>query len=401
MTETLLIASTIILAVLLGALLLMLLRGRHPDALAQLPTELNHLVQSMERIERALRDELARNREETGAQARQERTELTNSLEQMRRTVEEKLRELQERNEKKLEEMRATVDEKLHTTLERRLGESFKLVSERLELVHKGLGDMQTLASGVGDLKKVLMNVKTRGTWGEIQLGTLLDQILTPEQYARNIVTKAGGTERVEFAIRIPSKERDGEFVFLPLDAKFPMDVYQRLVDAAEQANREAVEEAGRSLEARIKMEARRIKEKYVDPPRTTDFAILFLPTEGLYAEVTRRAGLVESLQREFRVTVLGPTTVAAFLNSLQMGFRTLAIERRSSEVWALLGAVKTEFGRFGEILDKTQKKLQEASNTIEDASRRSRAIERRLREVHQLPSQDAEKLLGGAPEES
>ncbi len=401
MTETLLIASTIILAVLLGALLLMLLRGRHPDALAQLPTELNHLVQSMERIERALRDELARNREETGAQARQERTELTNSLEQMRRTVEEKLRELQERNEKKLEEMRATVDEKLHTTLERRLGESFKLVSERLELVHKGLGDMQTLASGVGDLKKVLTNVKTRGTWGEIQLGTLLDQILTPEQYARNIVTKAGGTERVEFAIRIPSKERDGEFVLLPLDAKFPMDVYHRLVDAAEQANREAVEEAGRNLEARIKMEARRIKEKYVDPPRTTDFAILFLPTEGLYAEVTRRAGLVESLQREFRVTVLGPTTVAAFLNSLQMGFRTLAIERRSSEVWALLGAVKTEFGRFGEILDKTQKKLQEASNTIEDASRRSRAIERRLRDVHQLPSQDAEKLLGGAPEES
>ncbi len=401
MTETLLIAFTIILAVLLGALLLMLLRGRHPDALAQLPTELNHLVQSMERIERALRDELARNREETGAQARQERAELTNSLEQMRRTVEEKLRELQERNEKKLEEMRATVDEKLHATLERRLGESFKLVSERLELVHKGLGDMQTLASGVGDLKKVLMNVKTRGTWGEIQLGTLLDQILTPEQYARNIVTKAGGTERVEFAIRIPSKERDGEFVLLPLDAKFPMDVYQRLVDAAEQANREAVEEAGRSLEARIKMEARRIKEKYVDPPRTTDFAILFLPTEGLYAEVTRRAGLVESLQREFRVTVLGPTTVAAFLNSLQMGFRTLAIERRSSEVWALLGAVKTEFGRFGEILDKTQKKLQEASNTIEDASRRSRAIERRLRDVHQLPSQDGEKLLGGAPEES
>jgi DNA recombination protein RmuC len=400
MTETLLIASTIILAALLGALLLLLVKSRRPDALEHLPTELSHLVQSMERIERALRDELARSREEAGAQARQERIELTTALEQMRRTVEEKLRELHERNEKKLEEMRATVDEKLHTTLERRLGESFKLVSERLELVHKGLGDMQTLASGVGDLKKVLMNVKTRGTWGEIQLGTLLDQILTPEQYARNIVTKAGGNERVEFAIRIPSKERDGEFVFLPLDAKFPMDVYQRLVDAAEQANREAVEEAGRTFEARIKMEARRIKEKYVDPPRTTDFAILFLPTEGLYAEVTRRAGLVESLQREFRVTVLGPTTVAAFLNSLQMGFRTLAIERRSSEVWALLGAVKTEFGRFGEILDKTQKKLQEASNTIEDASRRSRAIERRLRDVHQLPSQDAEKLLGGPPEE-
>jgi len=290
--------------------------------------------------------------------------------------------------------MRATVDEKLHTTLERRLGESFKHVSERLELVHKGLGEMQSLASGVGDLKKVLMNVKTRGTWGEIQLGTLLDQILTPEQYVKNVVTKLGGTERVEFAIRIPSKDQDGEFVLLPLDAKFPLDVYQRLVDASELAQKDVVEDAGKELESRIKMEARRIKEKYVDPPRTTDFAILFLPTEGLYAEVTRRAGLVEALQREFRVTVMGPTTVAAFLNSLQMGFRTLAIERRSSEVWALLGAVKTEFGRFGEMLEKTQKKLQEASNTIEDASKRSRAIERKLRDVHQVPLKEGGTLL-------
>lgn len=400
MTETLLIVSTIVLAVLLGVVLFLLARGSRPDALTQLPAELNHLVQSMERIERALREELAQSREEAGASAQRARMELTHSLELVRKTVEEKLSELQERNDRKLEEMRATVDEKLHATLERRLGESFKQVSDRLELVHKGLGEMQTLASGVGDLKKVLMNVKTRGTWGEIQLGTLLDQILTPEQFVKNVITKAGGTERVEFAIRIPSKEQDGEFVLLPLDAKFPLDVYQRLVEASEQALREAVDEAGRNLDARIRMEARRIKEKYVDPPRTTDFAILFLPTEGLYAEVTRRAGLVESLQREFRVTVMGPTTVAAFLNSLQMGFRTLAIERRSSEVWALLGAVKTEFGRFGEILERTQKKLQEASNTIVDASKRSRAIERKLRDVQQLPSPDAEAMLARAPTE-
>jgi DNA recombination protein RmuC len=394
MTETLLIISTIVLAVLLGVVLFLLARSPRPDTFAQLSAELMHLVQSMERIERALREELARSRDEAGANAQRERIELSAALEQMRRTVEEKLSELQERNEKRLEEIRATVDEKLHTTLERRLGESFKHVSERLELVHKGLGEMQSLASGVGDLKKVLMNVKTRGTWGEIQLGTLLDQILTPEQYVKNVVTKLGGTERVEFAIRIPSKDQDGEFVLLPLDAKFPLDVYQRLVDASELAQKDVVEDAGKELESRIKMEARRIKEKYVDPPRTTDFAILFLPTEGLYAEVTRRAGLVEALQREFRVTVMGPTTVAAFLNSLQMGFRTLAIERRSSEVWALLGAVKTEFGRFGEMLEKTQKKLQEASNTIEDASKRSRAIERKLRDVHQVPLKEGGTLL-------
>ncbi len=401
MAEPLLIVSTIILAVLLGVVLFLLARSSRPEALAHVPAELNHLVQSMERIERALREELARSRDEAEAGAQRARMELTSSLELVRKTVEEKLSALQERNERKLEEMRATVDEKLHATLERRLGESFKQVSDRLEQVHKGLGEMQSLASGVGDLKKVLMNVKTRGTWGEIQLGTLLDQILTPEQYTQNIITKMGGTERVEFAIRIPSKEQDGEFVLLPLDAKFPLDVYQRLVDASEQANREAVDEAGRNLEARIRAEARRIREKYVDPPRTTDFAILFLPIEGLYAEVTRRTGLVESLQREFRVTVMGPTTVAAFLNSLQMGFRTLAIERRSSEVWALLGAVKTEFGRFGDLLEKTQKKLQEASNTIDDASRRSRAIERKLRDVQQLPAPDTEAFLGGAPDEA
>ncbi len=270
-------------------------------------------------------------------------------------------------------------------------------MSERLELVHKGLGEMQTLASGVGDLKKVLTNVKTRGTWGEIQLGNLLEQILSPEQYAKNVATKLGSNDRVEFAIKLPGKERSGEVVWLPLDAKFPQEDYQRLVEAAEQGNPQLVEEVGRMLETRIKNEARTIKEKYLDPPRTTDFAIMFLPTEGLYAEVIRRVGLTDVLQREYRVTVAGPTTLAAILNSLQLGFRTLAIEKRSSQVWSLLGAVKTEFGRFGEILDKTQKKLQEASNTIETASRRSRAIEQKLKDVQQLPATDATRLLGNS----
>jgi DNA recombination protein RmuC len=401
MNEPFFITFWILVVLLLGMLVFVLVRSFRATIPAQLAAELTNLVRGLERVEHALRDELARNRDEASVHAQRARTELADTLGHMRATVENKLTELQERNERKLEEMRATVDEKLHATLERRLGESFKQVSERLELVHQGLGEMQALASGVGDLKKVLMNVKTRGTWGEIQLGTLLEQILTPDQYATNIATKAAGTERVEFAIRLPSKNRDGEFVLLPLDAKFPSDVYQRLVDASELGDRDVVEQAGRELETRIKTDARRIKEKYLDPPHTTDFAIMYLPTEGLYAEVARRTGLLEVLQREHRVTVMGPTTVAAFLNSLQMGFRTLAIERRSSEVWRLLGAVKTEFGRFGEILERTQRKLQEASNTIDDASRRSRAIERKLRDVEQLPPQDASALLGGQSNEA
>jgi DNA recombination protein RmuC len=243
-------------------------------------------------------------------------------------------------------------------------------------------------------LKKVLTNVKTRGVWGEIHLANLLEQMLTPEQYAKNVATKSGSNDRVEFAIKLPGRER-GEFVWLPLDAKFPQEDYQRLVDAAEQANPTLVDEAGRMLEARIKSEAKTIKEKYLDPPRTTDFAMMFLPTEGLYAEVTRRPGLMELLQREYRVTVAGPNTLAAFLNSLQMGFRTLAIERRSSEVWQLLAAVKTEFARFGDILDKTQKKLQEASKTIEDASKKSKTIEQKLRNVQSLPPSSPERSEG------
>ena len=260
---------------------------------------------------------------------------------------------------------------------------------------------MQNLASGVGDLKRVLMNVKTRGTWGEVQLGAILEQMLTPDQYARNVATKAGSGDRVEYAVRLPGRDAADQVVWLPIDAKFPQEDYQRLLEAQEQANPVRADEAGKQLELRVKAEAKSIREKYLDPPRTTDFAILFLPIEGLYAEVLRRPGVADALQRDSRVTIAGPTTLAAILNSLQMGFRTLAIEKRSSEVWTLLGAVKTEFGRFGEILEKTQKKLQEASNTIEAATMKSRTIERRLRSVQELPSPEARNLLGGADDRS
>ena len=321
-------------------------------------------------------------------------------LETVRQSVEKKLREIQEDNGKKLEEMRRTVDEKLHATLEKRLGESFKLVSDRLEQVHKGLGEMQTLASGVGDLKRVLTNVKTRGIGGEIQLGNLLEQLLTAEQYEQNVATKAGSNDRVEFAIKLPGRDSGGSCVWLPIDAKFPQEDYQRLLEAQEAANPLLAEEAAKALELRVKSEAKDIAAKYISVPQTTEFAILFLPTEGLYAEVLRRPGLCEQLMREQRIVIAGPTTLGALLNSLQMGFRTLAIERRSSEVWSLLGAVKTEFGKFGDLLDKTGKKLQEASNTIDSAARRSRAIERKLREVQELPAPDAAAMLAGLPVE-
>lgn len=401
----------------------------------RLETLLSSLKEAMDRIERTLRDELGRLRDESASSSRLAREELggtlkgfgeslgnqlaqmanvqsgqidsfarqlsmltsTNEtkLEHVRSTVEERLRGLQEENSAKLEQMRSTVDEKLHATLEQRLAESFRLVSERLEAVQSGLGEMRTLATGVGDLKRVLSNIKSRGTFGEVQLGALLEQVLTIEQYARNVATRPGSGERVEFAVRLPGKDNVKAPVWLPIDAKFPQEDYQRLVDAQEQANPAGVEEAGKMLEARIKGEARAIKEKYIDPPHTTDFAIMFLPTEGLFAEVIRRPGLCDMVQREHRVLVTGPTTLLAVLNSLQMGFRTLAIEKRSSEVWLLLGAVKTEFGRFGEVLDKTQKKLQEASNTIEDATTRTRQIERKLKNVQELPADRATGLLG------
>ncbi len=324
---------------------------------------------------------------------------------EVRATLEQRLKDIEANNATKLEEMRRTVDEKLHATLEQRLGESFKLVSDRLEQVHRGLGEMQTLAAGVGDLKKVLTNVKTRGTWGEVQLEALLEQILTPDQFAKNVATVPKSNERVEFAIRLPGRAASGNGagaapaapVWLPIDAKFPREDYERLIDAQERADPLAVEEASRALEARIRGEARTIAEKYVAPPHTTDFALLFLPTEGLYAEVLRRPGLTDQLQRDYRVTVAGPTTLTALLNSLQMGFRTLAIEKRSSEVWQVLGAVKTEFGKFGDVLAKTKSQLETVTRSIEAAERRTRVMNTKLREVEALPGEQTEDVLGDA----
>ncbi len=315
-------------------------------------------------------------------------------LEELRITVEGKLQTIQNDNAKQLEQMRLTVDEKLQGTLEKRLGESFKLVSERLELVHKGLGEMQSLASGVGDLKKVLTNVKTRGTWGEVQLGVLLEQVLNPEQFTTNLATKDGG-ERVEFAIRLPGQGLDmNDAVWLPIDAKFPIEDYQRLLDAQERGDLDGVETAGRQLEARVKGCASDISSKYLNPPKTTDFGILFLPIEGLFAEVIRRTGLTEAIQRDCRVVIAGPTTLWSILSSLQMGFRTLAIQKRSSEVWKLLAAVKTEWTKYGDILDVVQKKLNQASDTIEKAKVRSRAVGRKLKDVQELPAGEISSLL-------
>ena len=386
------------------------------------------------RLERELREELARGRREDAEEAFRDRDERAHSstllgqaittqvsqfgalqaerleafarelnrfslglderFERLKLTVEGRLTAIQADNAIKLEEMRRTVDEKLHETLEQRLGESFKQVSDRLEQVHRGLGEMQTLAAGVGDLKRVLTNVKTRGTWGEVQLAALLEQILTADQFSSNVSTKPGGSERVDFAIRLPGKG-DGAVVWLPIDAKFPVEDYQRLLEAQERGEPLLVEEAARGIELRLKNEARSIHEKYVSPPHTTDFAILYLPIEGLYAEALRRPGLAEMLQRDWRVSLAGPTTLAALLNSLQMGFRTLAIEQRSAEVWAVLGAVKTEFGKFGEALAHTRKKLDEASNSISKAETRTRQLSRKLKEVEALPVSESEQLIG------
>ncbi|MGA1664877.1 MAG: DNA recombination protein RmuC, partial [Burkholderiaceae bacterium] len=313
-----------------------------------------------------------------------------------RRTINERLGEIQQDNAKKLEDMRKTVDEKLQSTLEERLGASFKIVSERLEQVHRGLGEMQSLASGVGDLKRVLTNVKTRGTWGEIQLEAMIEQVLTSNQYAKNMATRPGSSERVEFAIRFPGRDEDCP-VWLPIDAKFPMEDYQRLIEAQDQADLAGIEQAGKALENRIRLEAKTIADKYLEPPHTTDFAVLYLPTEGLYAEVIRRPGLADSLQRDHRVTLAGPTNLLALLNSLQMGFRTLAIEQRSSEVWQVLGQVKTEFGKFGAVIEATEKKLQEASNKFSEVGRRKRAIDRSLKEVEALPIVSAGVSSGSA----
>jgi DNA recombination protein RmuC len=426
------------------------------EVAALLGPRLDALDRTAERLERAMRDELSRGRAESGQSAQAQREELRaalgeaalattqrldqgreesaaaakalldsvakrltdvqsllkteleatagriqqlsqsneNRLDKLRIAVDERLQKMQQDNAEKLEQMRATVDEKLQGTLEKRLGESFKLVSERLEAVQRGLGEMQTLATGVGDLKKVLTNVKVRGTLGEVQLQALLDQILSPAQYAVNVATRGEGGERVEFAIRMPGQEDGSGEVYLPIDAKFPIEDYQRLVEASERGDAAAVEMAAKALEVRVKACAKDIHDKYLGPPRTTEFGILYLPVEGLFAEVVRRIGLVETLQRDQKVLVAGPTTLTAILNSLQMGFRTLAITRRSSEVWKVLGAVKTEWGKFGDVLAKVEKKLTEASNTVAEVHKRQRVIGKKLQAVEELPAATAEQPL-------
>ncbi|WP_374690211.1 DNA recombination protein RmuC [Accumulibacter sp.] len=436
MSEGILQALLGIGVALLVLQILVLARAAHSRE--TLDAGLRDVQRSIAQVERELREELARGRQEAVATARGDREEqtlslgrlsqalagelgrlgelqaqqlesfaqqlsrLTNSNEQrfesLRLALEARLSLLQGDNARKLDEIRQTVDEKLHATLEQRLGDSFRLVSDRLEQVHRGLGEMQTLATGVGDLKRVLSNVKTRGTWGEVQLDALLDQLLTADQYARNVATRPRRSDRVEFAIRLPGADEQ-QPVWLPIDAKFPLEDHQRLLDAQERNDPAALELATRALEGRLRDEARKIRDKYVEPPYTTDFAILYLPTEGLYAEVLRRPGLVDGLQRDLRICVAGPTTLAALLNSLQMGFRTLAIERRSSEVWAVLGAVKTEFGRFGEVLEATRRKLEQASRSIESAGVRTRQIERKLKDVEALPVDEAQRRLGDLEE--
>ncbi len=373
--------------------------------LKPIETALASVEKTYERIDRSLREEFARNREEIANSGKALREELRGTMAQLEAslrdqlgrntaTMEARLKSIQDDNTKQLEQMRLTVDEKLQGTLEKRLGESFKTVSDRLEQVHKGLGEMQALATGVGDLKRVLTSVKLRGTWGEVQLGTLLEQALTSEQYATNVAT-IGTSDRVEFAIKLPGRSTNAnETVWLPIDAKFPIEDYQRLLDAQEKADPVAAEQAASQLEIRIKGCAKDIAEKYLNPPQTTDFGILYLPTEGLFAEVMKRPGLADTIQNKHRVVIAGPTTLWSLLNSLQMGFRTLAIEKRSSDVWKLLAAVKTEWTKYGEVLDKVQKKLQEASNTVEDANKRTRVIGRKLKTVEELSTDESLSLL-------
>ncbi|MDH0864493.1 DNA recombination protein RmuC [Mitsuaria sp. GD03876] len=356
-------------------------------------------------LQQALGQQAATAREAQDAASARTNTLLTEQLQALaqrneaglaetRRTVEARLQSIQQDNEKKLEQMRATVDEKLHATLEQRLGESFKQVAERLEQVYRGLGEMQTLARDVGSLNRVLTNVKTRGIFGEVQLAALLEQVFTPEQYAANVETVPNTGARVEFALKLPGQRDDGKPIWLPIDAKFPREDYERLIEAQERADAPAAELAARAIETRLRLEARSIREKYLGPPHTTDFALLFLPTEGLYAEALRRPGLTEALQREHKVMLVGPTTLLATLSSLQMGFRTLALEKRSAEVWEVLSAVKTEFGKFGDVLAKTKKKLEEASNTIDAAEVRTRAMTRRLKTVEALPEDQMSRVL-------
>lgn len=377
-------ATLVLLALIVALNVVLLLRfGSREASDTRLRDDLARLERRQSEESRALREELSSNVQRLVAQSEQRaeflRSSVTQQMEAVRGIVDQRLASLQSENAAKLEQMRQTVDEKLQTTLETRLGESFRLVSERLEQVHKGLGEMQHLATGVGDLKRVLSNVTTRGAWGEVQLENLLTQMLAPEQFERDVAT-TGTSERVEFAIKLPGTE--GEPVWLPVDAKFPMETYQRLAAAAERGDAEGVEAGARELEAVVKTCAKTFSGKYLAPPRTTDFGILFLATEGLYAEVLRRPGLAESLQTNYRVVLSGPTTFAALLNSLQMGFKTLAIQERSSEVWKLLGDVKTQFGKYSQVLSTIRKRLEQAVETVDDAAVRTRVIEKQLRKV-------------------
>lgn len=424
MTQTEFYVLLAALAVVIALQVLALLRAR-AAALATVPMAGGDLAERIERVEREVRLQLQTTaqtsnaavvqqfeamRRQLEAQGMVSRNEQARSLklfsetmhqrmEEIRATLEVKIKDLQADNGARLEEMRKTVDEKLHATLESRLSASFQQVSERLERVHQGLGEMQQLALGVGDLKRVLTNVKTRGTWGEVQLEMLLEQVLTVDQYAKNVETIAGSGARVEFALKLPGQGDNGVPVWMPIDAKFPKEQYERLLEAADGADAEGVALAGRELERAVRNEARTISEKYVSPPHTTDFAILFLPTEGLYAEVMRRPGLADELQRVNRISIAGPSTLTALLNSLQMGFRTLALEKRSSEVWQVLGAVKTEFAKFGDVLAATKLTLERAAKNIESAETRSRAMARKLKTVEALPSETAQLLLGADPD--
>jgi DNA recombination protein RmuC len=381
-------------------------QGTRQELSAHLAQNQTGMVQQLEAMRQQIQLHAAGGREEQARALKRFADTLNQSLAtltesnakrmlEVRGTLETKIRDLQTDNAKRLDEMRQTVDEKLHATLETRLTESFRHVSERLEKVHQGLGEMQQLAIGVGDLKRVLTNVKTRGTWGEVQLEMLLEQVLIADQYSRNVETVAGTNARVEFAIKLPGAVEGGAPLWLPIDAKFPKEQYERLVDAAERADADGVAKAGAELERAIRIEAKTICEKYVSPPQTTDFAILFLPTEGLYAEVMRRPGLADDVQRTLRVMIAGPSTLTALLNSLQMGFRTLALEKRSSEVWQVLGAVKTEFGKFGDVLAATKVTLERAAKNIENAEVRSRQMARKLKSVEALPSEAAQLMLG------
>ena len=433
--ELLLVSQLVLVVASLGILIALLVRSRNNPLREDLATarregleaardSRQELALRLDAIRAQIAGDAAQSRRETSASlaelrsqldairiqvagdAQSSRQESNTRMGELRLTVERQLAAIQNDNSQKLEKMRQTVEEKLEGTLERRLGASFKHVSDRLEEVHRGLGEMQTLAVGVGDLKRVMANVKTRGIWGEIQLGALLEQILSPEQFSTNVLTKKNGTGRVEFAIKMPGRDgQESGFIWLPIDAKFPMDTYHRLVDAQDRADSESCEQAFRQLESFIKQSAKDISDKYVGPPETTDFAIMYLPTEGLFAEVARRPALVEVIQRDHRVVIAGPTTLAALLNSLQMGFRTLAIQQRSSQVWGILGAVKAEFSTFADTLDKVQKKLDEAGKSIGAAQTRSRVISRKLKTVedHAPTSGSGNSLLGleGASRES